>query len=226
MTDFLHLMLGYSITGDVGAQVMPFLFGSGKNGKSVLLDVLMKLLGDYADAAPPGFLMARTFEGHPTELAELHGRRVIVCSEVKPGDNLADILVTEEGPGILAWLIDGARRYLAGETDLTGPAPVRIATTAYAETEDHTGRFFEESCTLTCTFMQRLTSRQCEDFLTTCRIKALSRGALPTPTTALACIVAITASLGSWTRSGWRSTTSVSPRGRDRQPPPLPHSLR
>ncbi|MFJ7015816.1 DNA primase family protein [Streptomyces albogriseolus] len=219
MIDFLHLLLGYSITGDVGGQVMPFLFGSGKNGKSVLLDVLMKLLGDYADAAPPGFLMARPYEGHPTDLAELHGRRVIVCSEVKPGDrfdearvklltggdrikarrmrqdffsfapthklwllgnhrpevgtggfafwrrmrlipfervvsddhkidNLADVLVTEEGPGILNWLIVGARRYLAGEKDLTGPERVRIATTAYAETEDHTGRFLSESCRL------------------------------------------------------------------------------
>ncbi|WP_374683923.1 hypothetical protein [Streptomyces sp. TBY4] len=29
---------------------------------------------------------------------------------------------------------------LAGEKDLTGPAPVRIATNAYAETEDRTGR--------------------------------------------------------------------------------------
>lgn len=219
MIGFLHLLLGYSITGDVGGQVMPFLFGSGKNGKSVLLDVLMKLLGDYADAAPPGFLMARPYEGHPTDLAELHGRRVIVCSEVKPGDkfdearvklltggdrikarrmrqdffsfapthklwllgnhrpevgtggfafwrrmrmipfervvsddrkidNLADILVAEEGPGILNWLIEGARRYLAGEKDLTGPQRVRIATTAYAETEDHTGRFLEECCAL------------------------------------------------------------------------------
>ncbi|MEU9529359.1 phage/plasmid primase, P4 family [Streptomyces sp. NPDC048210] len=219
MIEFLQLLLGYSVTGDVGGQVLPFLFGSGKNGKSVLLDVLMKLLGDYADAAPPGFLMARPYEGHPTDLAELHGRRVIVCSEVKHGDkfdearvklltggdrikarrmrqdffsfqpthklwllgnhrpevgtggfafwrrmrlipftrvvsddrkidNLADILVTEEGPGILGWLIDGARRYLAGDKDLTGPERVRIATTAYAETEDHTGRFFEECCTL------------------------------------------------------------------------------
>ncbi|MEV2236269.1 phage/plasmid primase, P4 family [Streptomyces phaeochromogenes] len=222
MIGFLQLLLGYSVTGDVGGQVLPFLFGSGKNGKngkSVLLDVLMKLLGDYADAAPPGFLMARPYEGHPTDLAELHGRRVIVCSEVKHGDkfdearvklltggdrikarrmrqdffsfepthhlwllgnhrpevgtggfafwrrmrlipfervvsddrkidNLADILVTEEGPGILGWLIDGARRYLAGDKDLTGPARVRIATTAYAETEDHTGRFFGECCTL------------------------------------------------------------------------------
>ncbi|MEU0443759.1 phage/plasmid primase, P4 family [Streptomyces sp. NPDC006186] len=219
MVGFLHLLLGYSITGDVGAQVMPFLFGSGKNGKSVLLDVLMKLLGDYADAAPPGFLMARPYEGHPTDLAELHGRRVIVCSEVKHGDrfdearvklltggdrikarrmrqdffsfapthklwllgnhrpevgtggfafwrrmrlipfervvsdarkidNLADVLVTEEGPGILNWLVLGARRYLGGERDLTGPEQVRIATTAYAETEDHTGRFLSESCQL------------------------------------------------------------------------------
>jgi putative DNA primase/helicase len=219
MISYLQLLLGYSVTGDVGGQVLPFLFGAGKNGKSVLLDVLMKLLGDYADAAPPGFLMARPYEGHPTDLAELHGRRVIVCSEVKPGDkfdearvklltggdrikarrmrqdffsfepthklwllgnhrpevgtggfafwrrmrlipfervvpdhrkidNLADILVMEEGPGILNWLIDGARRYLAGERDLTGPERVRIATTAYAETEDHTGRFYEECCTL------------------------------------------------------------------------------
>ncbi|MFE5243175.1 phage/plasmid primase, P4 family, partial [Streptomyces sp. NPDC056627] len=218
MIRFLRLLLGYSLTGDVGAQVMPFLYGSGKNGKSVLLDVLIKLLGDYADAAPPGFLMARPYEGHPTDLAELHGRRVIVCSEVKPGDrfdearvklltggdrikarrmrqdffsfapthklwllgnhrpevgtggyafwrrirlipfervvsdhhkidNLADILVTEEGPGILNWLITGAHHYLNGPRDLTGPETVRIATTAYAETEDHTGRFLTECCT-------------------------------------------------------------------------------
>jgi putative DNA primase/helicase len=219
MIDYLQLLLGYSVTGDVGAQILPFLFGTGKNGKSVLLDVLMKLLGDYADAAPPGFLMAKPYDGHPTDLAELHGRRVIVCSEVKPDDkfdearvklltggdrikarrmrqdffsfepthklwllgnhrpevgtggfafwrrmrlipfervvpdhrkidNLADLLVTEEGPGILSWLIAGARRYLNGDRDLSGPQRVRIATTAYAETEDHTGRFYEECCVL------------------------------------------------------------------------------
>ncbi|MEU5282143.1 phage/plasmid primase, P4 family [Streptomyces asoensis] len=217
MINYLQLLLGYSITGDVGAQILPFLWGTGKNGKSVLLDVMMKLLGDYADAAPPGFLMAKPFEGHPTDLAELHGRRVYVCSEIKPGDkfdearvkhltggdrikarrmrqdpfsfepthklwllgnhrpevgtggfafwrrmrlipfervvpddrkidNLADLLVMEEGPGILGWLIDGARRYLGGDRDLTGPERVSIATNAYAETEDHTGRFYEECC--------------------------------------------------------------------------------
>lgn len=217
MVDFLQLLLGYSITGDVGSQIMLFLHGKGKNGKSVLLDVMVKLMGDYADCAPPGFLMQRHHDHHPTDLAELHGRRIVVCSEVNPGDrfdetrvkyltgsdrikarrmrepsvaftpthklwlignhrpevgtggyafwrrmriipfdrivpddreveNLADLLVAEEGPGILGWVVDGARAYLSGHHDLSGPERVRKATTTYAETEDHYGRFLSESC--------------------------------------------------------------------------------
>lgn len=217
---FLHLLLGYSVTGDVGAQVLPFLYGSGANGKSVLLDVMMQILGDYANAAPPGFLMEKgKFAEHSTELTELHGRRIVVCSELKPNDkfnearvklltggdaitarrmrqdffsfhpthklwllgnhrpevgtggyafwrrmrlipferkvpnhrkidNLAAELVRDEGPGILQWLIDGARRYLATRDPLTGPAVVRLATEAYEKTEDHIGRFVAERCTM------------------------------------------------------------------------------
>ncbi|MEU5196084.1 phage/plasmid primase, P4 family [Streptomyces scabiei] len=216
---FLHLLLGYSVTGDVGAQVMPFLYGAGANGKSVLLEVTMQILGDYANAAPPGFLMEKgKFAEHSTELTELHGRRIVVCSELKPNDkfnearvklltggdsitarrmrqdfmtftpthklwllgnhrpevgtgghafwrrmriipferrvpderkidNLAAELVAEEGPGILQWLIDGARQYLSTRDPLTGPPSVRIATAAYETTEDHIGRFITERCT-------------------------------------------------------------------------------
>ncbi|MFF7249985.1 phage/plasmid primase, P4 family [Embleya sp. NPDC008237] len=92
--DFLHLLLGYSITGDVGAQVLPFLYGSGKNGKSVLLDVMTQILGDYAQAAPPGFLMEKgKYNEHSTELTELHGRRMVVCSELKPNDKFDEARV-------------------------------------------------------------------------------------------------------------------------------------
>ncbi|KOU37863.1 phage/plasmid primase, P4 family [Streptomyces sp. NPDC060334] len=219
MIHFLHLLLGYSITGDVGGQVLPFLYGVGANGKSALLDVVIKILGDYADVAPPGFLMERgKFNEHSTELTELHGRRLFVCSELKPHDkfdearvklltggdrlkarrmrqdffsfepthklwllgnhrpevgtgghafwrrirlipfekvvpdhrkidNLAEALVQEEGPGILHWMIQGAKAYLAGKPPLTGPNVVRAATQAYATTEDHIGRFLLECCT-------------------------------------------------------------------------------
>ncbi|MFH8739401.1 phage/plasmid primase, P4 family, partial [Streptomyces sp. NPDC017964] len=91
---FLHLLLGYSITGDVGAQILPFLYGSGANGKSVLLEVTMQILGDYANAAPPGFLMEKgKFTEHSTELTELHGRRIVVCSELKPNDKFNEARV-------------------------------------------------------------------------------------------------------------------------------------
>ncbi|WP_313905419.1 hypothetical protein [Streptomyces sp. SLBN-31] len=65
------------------------------------------------------------------------------------GDNLAALLIVEEGLGILRWLIGGAHRYLAGDRDLTGPERVPIGTTtAYAEAEDHTGRSYDECCRL------------------------------------------------------------------------------
>ncbi|MDI6521430.1 phage/plasmid primase, P4 family [Streptomyces coelicoflavus] len=218
-TRFLHILLGYSITGDVGAQILPFLYGSGANGKSVLLDVMTQILGEYANAAPPGFLMEKgKFAEHSTELTELHGRRIVVCSELKPNDkfnearvklltggdkitarrmrqdffsftpthklwllgnhrpevgtgghafwrrmrlipfervvpnhrkidNLAVELVRDEGPGILHWLIEGARRYLDTRDPLHGPSSVRLATAAYETTEDHIGRFIGECCT-------------------------------------------------------------------------------
>ncbi|MER5808602.1 phage/plasmid primase, P4 family [Streptomyces sp. NPDC002033] len=94
MIHFLHLLLGYSITGDVGGQVLPFLYGIGANGKSALMDVVIKILGDYADVAPPGFLMERgKFNEHSTELTELHGRRLFVCSELKPHDKFDEARV-------------------------------------------------------------------------------------------------------------------------------------
>ncbi|MER6076243.1 phage/plasmid primase, P4 family [Streptomyces sp. NPDC001817] len=105
MIRFLHLLLGYSVTGDVGAQILPFLYGSGANGKSVLLDVMMQILGDYANAAPPGFLMEKgKFTEHSTELTELHGRRIVVCSELKPNDkfNEARVKLLTGGDAITA----------------------------------------------------------------------------------------------------------------------------
>ncbi|MGW6144419.1 DNA primase family protein [Streptomyces sp. NPDC055140] len=82
MKAYLKLLCGYSVSGDQGAQVLAFLHGQGQNGKSVLVDVLLSLLGEYADSAPPNFLMASPYADHPTELADLQGRRLVVCSEI------------------------------------------------------------------------------------------------------------------------------------------------
>lgn len=78
---YLQTLIGYQATGLVGEQILPFYYGSGANGKSVLADVLQTILGDYAGTAPANFLTSTTSQ-HPTELARLHGKRLIFASEV------------------------------------------------------------------------------------------------------------------------------------------------
>lgn len=59
-------------------------------------------------------------------------------------ENLQERLVAEEGPGILAWIIQGAVDYAAD--GLRTPAEVLAATDEYRAEEDHMGRFIEDRC--------------------------------------------------------------------------------
>ncbi|HEX5119819.1 MAG TPA: phage/plasmid primase, P4 family [Pseudonocardiaceae bacterium] len=86
ITAYVQRLVGYSATGAVLDQVLPFCYGSGANGKSVLLGVLFSVLGDYATTAPAGFLMAQQFSQHATEIADLAGARLVICSELDEGD--------------------------------------------------------------------------------------------------------------------------------------------
>lgn len=82
---FLARAVGYSLTGDVGEQVLFFLQGAGANGKSTFTKILHELLGDYAKQAAPDLLLAKHGEAHPTEIADLHGARFALCQEVEQG---------------------------------------------------------------------------------------------------------------------------------------------
>ncbi|WP_020116771.1 phage/plasmid primase, P4 family [Streptomyces canus] len=78
---FVQRLAGYSASGDTRFHILPFLNGPGGNGKSVFLDLLRMLLGDYAATAPNTFLMAGQ-QQHETEVARLQGLRLVVVSEV------------------------------------------------------------------------------------------------------------------------------------------------
>ncbi|QFP94854.1 DNA primase/helicase [Mycobacterium phage Marshawn] len=78
---YVQRLAGLAAIGKVTHHVMPFLFGGGSNGKSVLMDVLTNVLGDYAITAPANFLLAGR-DRHETEIARLHGSRMVVCSEI------------------------------------------------------------------------------------------------------------------------------------------------
>lgn len=90
---YMQNLLGYASTGVIRDHILPFFYGQGGNGKSVLTDVTMHLLGDYAGSAPAGFLMAKTITTHETEIARLDGLRFVVSSEINPSDRFDEAKV-------------------------------------------------------------------------------------------------------------------------------------
>lgn len=85
---FVKRLLGQSLLGLVREHLLPIFTGSGKNGKSTLIETVRAALGDYAMEAEPDLLLARD-RAHPTGLADLMGRRLVTCQETDEGRRLA-----------------------------------------------------------------------------------------------------------------------------------------
>lgn len=81
LIDYLQRLTGYILSGQRGEHLLPILWGSGANGKSTFLGALQAAMGDYASTAAPGMLIQRGGTDHPTGLADLQGRRLVVVSE-------------------------------------------------------------------------------------------------------------------------------------------------
>jgi putative DNA primase/helicase len=90
MREYLSRLLGHALDGTVAAHILPIFYGDGANGKSTLVDAVMAALGDYADAADPDLLRARTFDAHPTGVADLYGLRLALLHESDAGHRLAE----------------------------------------------------------------------------------------------------------------------------------------
>lgn len=90
MRAYLARLLGHALEGRVVSHVLPILFGAGANGKGTLIAAVLAALGDYADAADPELLTARTFDAHPTGVADLFGLRLAILHETDNGRRLAE----------------------------------------------------------------------------------------------------------------------------------------
>jgi P4 family phage/plasmid primase-like protien len=60
----------------------------------------------------------------------------------KRKENLAEMLVEQEGPGILHWMVQGAVRIT--NQGMTEPESIRLATQSYRHEEDHIAKFIDE----------------------------------------------------------------------------------
>lgn len=89
MREFLARLLGHALSGRVREHILPIFHGVGANGKSTLVEVIRRLLGDYAASVDPGLLIDRG-EAHPTGVADLFGLRLALTHESDKGRRLAE----------------------------------------------------------------------------------------------------------------------------------------
>lgn len=90
LQQFMKRMLGYALTGSTIAHALFFMFGTGANGKSVVIDTAAGILGDYHQTAPIETFTASSTERHPTELAALRGARLVTAVETEEGRRWAE----------------------------------------------------------------------------------------------------------------------------------------
>ena len=86
--EFLLRWLGYTLTGSVTEQKLVFIHGPGANGKSLLIETIAWLMGDYSKKIATELLMRqrRNSQSASPDLVALKGRRMVYCNETRDGE--------------------------------------------------------------------------------------------------------------------------------------------
>lgn len=98
MRRFLQRWFGYSMTALTHEQKFAFFYGSGANGKSVLVDLMARLMGDYAASAKIESITGKNRRGGgdaTPDLMPLVGARFVRTSEPDEGQRLQEGLIKE-----------------------------------------------------------------------------------------------------------------------------------
>jgi putative DNA primase/helicase len=90
LVEYFQKALGYSITALTSEKVVFVLHGSGNNGKSTLLTLFLRVLGDYAALIQIDSLMTgRDSNNTSADLADLRGARFVMTSEAEADQRLS-----------------------------------------------------------------------------------------------------------------------------------------
>lgn len=93
---YIQRRLGSSLSGRRLDHVLNLHLGGGANGKNTCLDPVQHALGDYAMQAAADLLVAKPHglsAGDESALAQLAGRRLVICSELEEGATLNEPIV-------------------------------------------------------------------------------------------------------------------------------------
>ena len=89
---YIQKACGYALSGDVSEQCLFILWGTGANGKSTFLNVLLYLFGDYACTTMIDTFMKKTND-KSNDIARLKGLRFVTTSEIEQGKQINESLM-------------------------------------------------------------------------------------------------------------------------------------
>lgn len=93
--NYLQKALGYSLTGSTREQVMFILHGKGRNGKSIFVETIAEILGDYSKTMQATSLMVKKNDSVNTDIARLNGARFVSSSEPNEGFRFDEGLIKQ-----------------------------------------------------------------------------------------------------------------------------------
>ncbi|MCM3489100.1 phage/plasmid primase, P4 family [Alkalihalophilus marmarensis] len=94
--NFMQKAIGYTLTGDISEQVMFFLYGTGRNGKSTFINTVQTLLGAYGKQTNSDtFIRKKNDNGINNDIARLDKARFVSAVESEEGQQLSESLVKQ-----------------------------------------------------------------------------------------------------------------------------------
>lgn len=92
---FMQRAIGYSLTGSTREQVMFILHGKGRNGKSLFIETIRSILGNYTDNIQAKTLMVSRGDTINNDVAKLQGARLVTSSEPSEGFRFDEGLIKQ-----------------------------------------------------------------------------------------------------------------------------------
>lgn len=93
---YIQRAVGYSLSGSTEEQMMFILYGNGRNGKSVFLDIITEILGTYsANIQPQSIMIKQQSNNASPDIAKLDGARMVTTTEPNDGMRFDEGLVKQ-----------------------------------------------------------------------------------------------------------------------------------
>ena len=112
---FLQTLLGGAMLG-TNSKYFTFFYGSGSNGKTTILEIVDRIMGDYAVTGDPDLFSKNTKKNREYYFAMYHGKRLLVFNEIdKEMVNLSEDLIkqtTDSGQVTARYPAGRAFRYI------------------------------------------------------------------------------------------------------------------